>query len=153
MRLATLLLHSFGFAVFACIGCTGPIAVEAQDQQPPTASSQAVSPDLSGVWSGTLFSNHSDVAPFTVTVVITKQGAHFAGNTSMNSECLRGATVQVKVSGTTIVLAGSNEEGDNVTIEGTLDSTGKVLEASYILNGSATGSCETDDGQGQLAKR
>src|SRR6266852_1824913 len=31
--------------------------------------------------------------------------------------------------------------------------TGTLLKASYILNGSATGRCETDDGTGNLAKR
>ena len=51
------------------------------------------------------------------------------------------------------VLAGSDEEGDNITMRGTVDKTGTLLKASYILNGSATGRCETDDGTGNLAKR
>jgi len=38
-------------------------------------------------------------------------------------------------------------------VRGTVDKTGTLLKASYILNGSATGRCETDNGTGNLAKR
>ena len=57
------------------------------------------------------------------------------------------------MTGTSLVLAGSDEEGDNITVRGTLDSSGTILKSSYILNGSATGKCETDHGTGDLAKR
>ena len=55
--------------------------------------------------------------------------------------------------GTQITLAGSDDEGDNITVRGTVDGTGTMLKANYILNGSASGRCETDDGTGNLAKR
>ena len=38
-------------------------------------------------------------------------------------------------------------------MRGTLDKTGTLLKSTYILNGSATGNCETDDGLGTLVKR
>ena len=40
-----------------------------------------------------------------------------------------------------------------MTVRGTVDDTGTLLKVKYILNGSATGKCETDDGAGSLAKR
>ena len=110
--------------------------------------------DMHGVWSGTLFSNHSKEGSFTITVVITPNSeGHLVGDSTLSSDCLRGAKLQVIVSGTNITLAGSDEEGDNLTVAGTLDSTGNILKASYIINGSATGKCETDDGKGQLVRR
>lgn len=110
--------------------------------------------DVRGTWSGAFFSRYSDVQSFTMTVVITaKSTGHLVGSSTLNSDCLKGAQLQVTVNGSSVVLAGSNEAGDNITIRGTLDSTGTLLNASYILNGSATGSCETDDGTGSLAKR
>jgi len=38
-------------------------------------------------------------------------------------------------------------------VRGTVDNTGTQLKSTYILNGSGTGKCETDDGTGTLAKR
>jgi hypothetical protein len=128
----------------------------AQNAQPPTAAAASQKPvtDITGVWSGTLFSSHSDEGSFTITVVITRDvNAHLVGNSSLSSDCLRGAKLQAAVRGANITLAGSDEEGDNLTVSGTLDATGNVLEASYVLNASATGRCETDDGRGQLARR
>src|SRR5215469_12602177 len=57
------------------------------------------------------------------------------------------------VNGSKVVLAGSDQEGDSLTLHGTLDSTGSLMQATYILNGSASGRCETDDGTGNLSKR
>ena len=128
----------------------------AQNAQAHAASGASQKPvtDISGVWSGTLFSSHSDEGSFTITVVITRDAnAHLVGNSSLSSDCLRGAKLQAAVRGANITLAGSDEEGDNLTVSGTLDATGNVLEASYVLNASATGRCETDDGRGQLARR
>ncbi len=128
----------------------------AQDAPPPPAAAASQKPvaDITGAWSGTLFSSHSDEGSFTITVVITRDvNAHLVGNSSLSSDCLRGARLQAKVSGANVTLAGSDEEGDNLTVSGTLDPTGNVLEASYVLNASATGKCETDDGKGQLARR
>jgi hypothetical protein len=116
--------------------------------------SQQTVPDVRGTWSGTFFSKHSNVPPFTMTVVISPNSSgHLVGSSTLNSECLTGAPLEVTVAGSTIVLAGSDEEGDSITVRGTVDSTGALLKATYILNGSASGRCETDDGTGSLAKR
>jgi hypothetical protein len=109
--------------------------------------------DVKGTWSGTFFSRHSNVRSFTLTVVINADSrGHLVGSSSLNSDCLKGAHLQVSVTGTKVVLAGGNEEGDNLTIRGEIEN-GTLLKAQYVLNGSATGSCETDDGTGTLAKR
>ena len=89
-----------------------------------------------------------------MTVVISPDSrGHLIGSSSLNSECLKGAQLEVTVTGSNVVLAGSDEEGDSMIVRGTVDNTGTLLKASYILNGSATGKCETDDGAGSLAKR
>jgi type II secretory pathway pseudopilin PulG len=117
-------------------------------------STQQAAIDVRGTWSGTFFSKHSNVAPFTMTVVINPDSrGHLIGSSTLNSDCLKGAQFEVTVTGSTVVLAGSDEEGDNITVRGTVDNTGTTLKATYILNGSATGRCETDDGTGSLAKR
>lgn len=128
--------------------------VEANPQLQPAVAAPQPHTDITGTWSGTLFSNHSGTAPFTITVVITRgANAHLTGNSSLSSECMRGAKLQATITGTSVVLAGSDEEGDNLTIQGTLDASGNIMKASYLMNGSATGRCETEDGKGQLARR
>jgi hypothetical protein len=127
-----------------------------QSEQPTSAGSftQPATIDVKGTWSGTFFSKHSNVAPFTITVVITPNSkGHLTGNSSFNSDCLKGAKLEVTVTGSTVVLSGSDAEGDNMTVRGTLDNTGTLLTVTYILNGSASGRCETDDGTGTLGKR
>ena len=110
--------------------------------------------DVRGTWSGAFFSKHSNVAPFTMTVVINPDSrGHLIGTSSLNSDCLKGVQLEVTVTGSQVVFAGSDEEGDSVTVRGTVDKTGTLLKANYILNGSASGRCETDDGTGSLAKR
>ena len=110
--------------------------------------------DVRGTWSGAFFSKHSNVAPFTMTVVINPDSrGHLIGTSSLNSDCLKGVQLEVTVTGSQVVLAGSDEEGDSMTVRGTVDKTGTLLKANYILNGSASGRCETDDGAGSLAKR
>jgi hypothetical protein len=109
--------------------------------------------DVKGRWSGTFHSNHTDVAPFTITVVITPNSkGHLVGSSELNSKCLKGAELQVTVTGAEVVLAGSDKQGNNMTLRGTLDNTG-TLKSTYILNGSAGGGCETDDGTGNLTKQ
>jgi hypothetical protein len=135
-----------------------PIASPADDhtsQAGSTASAtQLPGPDVRGTWSGTFFSKHSNVAPFTMTVVIgPNPSGHLVGSSTVNSDCVNGAQLEVTVSGPKVVLAGSDSEGDSITVQGTLDNTGTLLKASYILNGSPSGRCETDDGTGNLAKR
>jgi hypothetical protein len=110
--------------------------------------------DVRGRWSGTLSSNHSGVAPFTITVAINADSrGHIVGSSTLNSQCLKGARLEVTVTGSTVVLAGSDKAGNNMTLRGSLDNTGTLLKSAYILNGSATGGCETDDGTGTLTKR
>ena len=110
--------------------------------------------DVKGIWSGTLYSKHSNVMPFTMTVKINPDASgHLIGASSLSSDCLRGAKLQVTVTGSTVVLAGSDDEGDHITVRGIVDASGTLLHSRYILNGSATGKCETDDGTGNLAKR
>ena len=75
------------------------------------------------------------------------------GSSDLTSHCLKGAQLQVTVTGSTVVLAGSDKAGNNMTLRGSLDSTGTQLKSTYILNGSATGACETDDGTGTLTKQ
>jgi len=135
------------------VGAVSPLSANTQgvatssSQQPPAM-------DVKGTWSGTFFSKHSDVPPFTLTVVINPESeANFVGESTLNSNCLKGAKLQVKVTGSTVVLAGSDPDGDNITIRGTIDSTGTLLKSTYVLNGSASGRCETDDGTGSLGKR
>ena len=129
----------------------------ADGQSAPATSAVGSTPqpaDLRGTWSGTFFSKHSNVAPFTMTVVINADSSgHLTGNSTLSSECLKAANLAVTVTGAKVVLAGSDQEGDNITVRGTVDSTGTILKAKYILNGSATGRCETVDGTGTLAKR
>ena len=134
-------------------------AVSPGDTQSKQASSaagltQQPAAELRGTWSGTFFSKHSNVEPFTMTVVINPDSrGHLIGSSTLNSDCLKDVRLEVTVTGSKVVLAGNDEEGDNITMRGTVDKTGTLLKASYILNGSATGRCETDDGTGNLAKR
>jgi hypothetical protein len=110
--------------------------------------------DIRGTWSGTFYSNHSDVASFTMTVVINPDSrGRIVGSSTLTSHCLKGADLEVTVTGSNVVLAGSDKEGNNITLRGSLDNTGTLLKSTYILNGSASGRCETDDGTGTLTKR
>jgi hypothetical protein len=110
-------------------------------------------PDVTGHWSGTFNSNHSDVPSFTLDINIKKDlTGKITGNSTLTSKCLKGATLQVTVDGSNVVLAGSDEKGNNMTVRGSLDDSGTLLTSTYILNGSATGGCETDDGTGTLTK-
>jgi hypothetical protein len=68
------------------------------------------------------------------------------------SKCVKDANFQVTVTGTTITIAGSDAEGDNITFKGEIDPSGTQLTVNYILNASASGRCETDDGSGILTK-
>jgi len=87
-------------------------------------------------------------------VVITPDSrGHLIGTSTLSSDCLKDVRLEVTVEGSTVFLSGSDESGDNITVRGTIDKTGTQLKASYILNGSATGRCETDNGTGNLSKR
>lgn len=118
------------------------------------ASAQQAAPDLKGTWSGTFISRNTDISPFTITVKINKNPkGHLIGDASVVSDCLNSHSLEVTVNGSNVVLAGSDADGDSVTFRGAADSTGAVLKLHYIINGSATGRCEIDDGTGTMAKR
>lgn len=124
----------------------------ASSGQPTSAGGGSA--DVRGTWTGTFFPKHANVRSFSMTVVIDEgPGGNLIGSASLNSDCLKGVQLQVTVTGSKVVLAGSDERGDNITVRGTLDNTGTLLKSTYILNGSASGSCETDRGTGNLAKQ
>ncbi len=129
-------------------------AKPADNQSKPASPAQKTATDFTGTWSGTFFSKHANVAPFTMTVVINPDSnGHLIGTSTLNSNCLKEVRLEVTVKGPQITLAGSDDEGDNITVRGTVDGTGTMLKANYILNGSASGRCETDGGTGNLSKR
>jgi hypothetical protein len=149
-------LKRFSVQLAMTIFITAATPVRVAGNPPVTAqsASETGSSIMTGTWSGTFFSKHSNVPGFSMTVVITPNSkGHLIGRSTLNSECLKGAQLELTTNGSTIVLAGSDEEGDSLTLRGNLDSTGTQLKASYIMNGSASGRCETDDGTGSLAKQ
>jgi hypothetical protein len=147
LLLITLIEASYLYAV-------SPGNAQSKQTTSNAGSTQQPATEIRGTWSGTFFSKHSNVAPFTMTVVINPDSrGHLIGSSTLNSDCLKDVRLEVTITGSKVVLAGSDEEGDNITMRGTVDRTATLLKASYILNGSATGRCETDDGTGNLAKR
>jgi hypothetical protein len=145
----------FSLVLLAAIAASAPFNVLAASRgMESRISAVAAAGDLTGTWSGSFYSNHANVPPFTMTVAINPDSrGHLIGRSTLNSECLKGAQLQVTVTDSNVVLAGSDEQGDNITVRGTLDGSGTLMKASYILNGSATGRCETDNGTGNLSKR
>jgi hypothetical protein len=118
----------------------------------PAASQEAA---VQGTWSGTFRSTHSHIAPFTLTLVINPDKHGRVIDTSgLTSYCLlRDVDLHVIVKGSNAVLAGTDEVGNTITFDGTIDKTGTVLTLNYVTNGSATGKCESDDGTAYLEKR
>jgi hypothetical protein len=108
-------------------------------------------PPLAGTWQGRFSSRN--FASFPVTLVINQGvGVKLTGAVNLGSPCLRNASLQVTVSGLNVVLAGTGPKGDSITFKGSVDSAGTQLTMNYILNASASGKCETDDGAGTLDK-
>jgi len=127
--------------------------IDGQDNQMPSAAG-APAIDVRGTWSGTFYSNHSGVAPSTMTVVInTNSRGRIVASSALTSHCLKSARLEITVTGSEVVLAGSDKDGNNMTLRGSLDNTGTQLKSTYILNGSATGGCETDEGTVTLSRR
>ena len=119
-----------------------------------SAPASSTQPDIKGTWSGTFISKHADITPFTITVVISANSAgHLIGNASLVSACLDSHRLQVTVTGSNIVLAGSDTRGDTVSFSGTIDNTGTLLTLDYTINGSPSARCEIDNGTGTMAKR
>ncbi len=118
-----------------------------------TSSGQAAQ-DITGTWSGTFQSRQPSFSPFTITVVIgSDPKGYLVGSSSVSSDCLKDGSLQVTVNGSNIVLAGGDDQGDHITFNGTIDKTGTILYLQYVLNGSASARCESDDGTGTMGKR
>jgi len=144
--------------LFVLISTVGAELINAtsgnQHGNPVSASALSKDPDVKGTWSGTFISKNAGVAPFTMTVVITANSTgHLIGDASLVSACLDSHRLQVRVTGSSIVLAGNDARGDTVTFSGTIDNTGSLLTLDYIINGSASARCEIDNGTGTMGKR
>ena len=117
----------------------------------PTAFTQQ-RPLPIGIFSGNLSSRHYGTFLVTMNIAQDSHGK-LRGTASLAAKCISDATVEVVVSGTGVTIAGSDAAGDNITFKGQIDPTTSQLMLSYIVNGSASGRCETDDGWGSLNKR
>ena len=118
------------------------------------SSSRQTARDVTGTWSGTFLSRQPNFSPFTITVVINADpSGSLVGSSSVSSDCLKNGDLQVTVNGSTIVLAGGDDEGSHITFRGTIDKTGTLLNLNYVLNGGASAKCESDDGAGTMGKR
>jgi hypothetical protein len=120
VRLLSLLLP---MTVMGAAYLYAPSPTGAQSRQATSAAGSAQQPEteIRGTWSGTFFSRHSNVAPFTMTVVISPDSrGHLIGSSTLNSDCLKGVQLEVTVTGSKVVLAGSDEEGDTITVRGSL---------------------------------
>jgi hypothetical protein len=117
-----------------------------------TVSSQAgTTPSIMGTWEGR-FSSHN-FASFPVTLVINQGfGGKLTGAVNLVSPCLRNADLEITTQGSKVVLAGSDADGDTITLKGTVDDRGTELTMTYVLHGSGSGGCETDEGAGTLNK-
>jgi len=154
MTCKTISLRILLLSILVMMGVPSLLAASSAGTSSASGTKQQAAADVRGTWSGTFFSKHSNVAPFTMTVVINPDArGHLVGNSTLNSDCLKGVQLEVTVTGSKVVLAGSDEEGDSITVRGAVDSTGTLLKATYILNVRASGRCETDDGAGSLARR
>ena len=110
--------------------------------------------DITGTWTGKFIPKDEELPPFTITVVINPDSeGKLVGKSTLTSSCVKRAQLKVKVEGSKVELAGSDEHGDNLTVRGTLDDTGTILNSTYILDGSATGKCEPRAGKGTLTKQ
>jgi len=115
-----------------------------------TGESQPTRSALVGKWAGRISSRN--FASFEVTIDIGSDSkARVVGN---GSPCFTEADLVVSISDSNVVtLAGRSKAGENVTFKGTVDSSGKELDLTYIANGSSSARCETDLGAGTLDKQ
>lgn len=128
-------------------------AGNAQANRAASGSAHQASPDLTGTWSGTLASKDRNPKPIPISIVISPnaKGTLFAVS-SLASDCIKDPHLHVSITGSVIVLAGSDADGDSLTLRGTLDKSGTVLTMTYIANGSASGRCQTTNGTGVLRR-
>ena len=118
------------------------------------ATAQPGSDEVTGTWSGTFQSTHPETSPFTITIVVAPEAdGHLVGNASLASDCFKDGALQVTVKSSTVVFAGSDAEGNNITFRGALDDSRTLLKMHYVVNGSASARCESDEGEGSLVKR
>ena len=105
-----------------------------------------------GNWSGQ-FSSHN-FASFPVSIAITQDAnGNLHGKASMAHPCIKAGTLIVTVVNNNIVLGGSDADGDTITFRGTIDTAGTLLDLSFVLNGSPSARCETDQGNGSMEKQ
>ena len=108
--------------------------------------------EFAGTWHGTLSSRNYTSVP--VTLVINRGvDTKLTGAVNLISPCVRNADLDVTTTSSTIVLAGTDAEGDTITFKGSLNDDATQMAMSYILNGSPSGDCETDDGSGTLTRK
>lgn len=105
-----------------------------------------------GKFTGNFLSHHFPSFPLTITISQDSNGK-FTGVAALGSRCIANATLTIAVNGSNISLAGSDPEGDNITFKGMIQPGGTQLTLDYIVNGSASGRCETDQGTGTLFKQ
>jgi hypothetical protein len=134
----------------------GPLGGQSMtgDQSGITAAAASPEAAVQGTWSGTFRSKHSHIAPFTLTLVVNADMHGHLNNSGLTSYCLlRDVDLHVTVNGSNAALAGTDEVGNTITFQGTIDKTGRVLTLNYVTNGSASGKCESDDGTARLVKQ
>jgi hypothetical protein len=125
------------------------------DQSRIAAAAASPETAVQGTWSGTFRSKHSHIAPFTLTLVVNSDmHGHLINKSGLTAYCLlRNVDLHVTVNGSNAALAGTDEVGNTITFQGTIDKTGRVLTLNYVTNGSASGKCESDDGTARLGKQ
>ena len=105
-----------------------------------------------GNWSGR-FSSHN-FASFPVSIAITEgANGHLHGEANMAHPCMKAGKLIVTIIGNSIVLGGSDADGDTITFNGTIDRAGTLLDLGFVLNGSPSARCETDQGKGSMEKQ
>lgn len=105
-----------------------------------------------GNWSGQFSSKN--FASFPVSLSITQDvHGNLHGKANIVHPCVKDSDLIVTVVGNNIVLGGSDADGDTVTFRGTINPEGKLLDLSFVINGSPSARCETDQGRGSMAKQ
>lgn len=105
-----------------------------------------------GNWSGR-FSSHN-FASFPASIAITQDAnGQLHGNANMAHPCMKAGKLIVTIVDNSIVLGGSDADGDTITFRGTIDTAGTLLDLSFVLNGSPSARCETDQGRGSMQKQ
>src|SRR5689334_9530931 len=102
-------------------------SVTAYAQTEQTSSTDHTSFDLAGTWSGTLTPNDRALksVPINVVIAMDAKGVLFAASI-LASDCIKDPTFHVSRVGSVIVLAGSDAEGDSLTLRGALDKTASL---------------------------